>query len=165
MRRCGRHFFWRVCDKLTWRWLKESLPSSGTMLDAAGGTGRWARKVATGKRWIVVCDISKRMLLEGRWTAKKSGVIKKLDFVLGTVDSLPFRSKAFRFMMCEHAFFTFQGTERPLREFMRVLARRGGFFISVQSRYGANHVQLQTLRKGKTRISRGRSENLSKPAK
>jgi ubiquinone/menaquinone biosynthesis C-methylase UbiE len=133
------------------------------MLDAAGGTGRWARKIATGKRWIVVCDISKRMLLEGAGPQLGGAVVKKLDFVLGTVNSLPFRSKVFRFVLCQHAFFTFPSTEKPLREFMRVLARRGGFFISVQSIYGKNLVQLQTLRKGKTCLSGANGENFVEP--
>lgn len=115
--------YFKLYDYVTWKSLESCLPRSGLILDAAGGTGRWGRKIANNKRPAIICDISQNMLREGIRRRGSHSSSKHIFAVRASVDSLPFRRKAFRFLICERAFFTFSNSEGPIREFMRILLK------------------------------------------
>jgi ubiquinone/menaquinone biosynthesis C-methylase UbiE len=35
-------YFQEVYDKITWHYIKPSIPKTGIILDAGGGTGKWS---------------------------------------------------------------------------------------------------------------------------
>jgi ubiquinone/menaquinone biosynthesis C-methylase UbiE len=55
--------FWKTTyDKITWRYIEPYLPKKGLILDAGGGTGKWAIPMAERGLKVVIYDISKEML-------------------------------------------------------------------------------------------------------
>ncbi len=138
--------FFRVYDHQTWECLKATLPRRRiTILDAAGGTGRWTRKIASLGHSVVLCDLSREMITEARKLARRDNSKRKISFIRVSVECLPFRTSVFPFVICEHAFFTFAETERPLKELLRVLRNRGRFFFSIQSIWGKTLQQLKVI--------------------
>lgn len=49
-------------DPIAWRYIEPCLPSRGLVLDAGGGTGKWAIPIAKRGVNVVVCDLSSEML-------------------------------------------------------------------------------------------------------
>ena len=56
--------FFRVYDAITWKYLEPYVPSSSSslVLDAGGGTGRWAIPMAKKGCKVILLDISEKML-------------------------------------------------------------------------------------------------------
>lgn len=70
--------------------------ANGAMLDAGCGTGLVTERLRDKGRFIVGADFSRGMLRK----AKKRLVAHDVDFVLGDVESLPFRPKSFDLILC-----------------------------------------------------------------
>ncbi len=73
--------YWKLYREITWTNLKKYLPKKGaTILDAGGGTGFWARKLAKLGYRVVCGDISKEMLAVGHELAEKERVGRRIEF-------------------------------------------------------------------------------------
>ena len=54
--------FKELYDKITWRYIEPYLPKKGLVLDAGGGTGKWAIPIAKKGLKVIIYDISREML-------------------------------------------------------------------------------------------------------
>jgi ubiquinone/menaquinone biosynthesis C-methylase UbiE len=58
--------FYRLYNTITWENIKKVLPEEGLILDAGGGTGEWAIRLAESGYNVVLTDISRGMLRQAR---------------------------------------------------------------------------------------------------
>jgi len=61
----------RIYDELTWHHIEPYLPSAGLVLDAGGGTGKWAIPIAERGLKVVLLDLSEGMLEVARRKIEK----------------------------------------------------------------------------------------------
>lgn len=74
--------YWQLYRDITWCDLKKYLPKKNSViLDAGGGTGFWARRLATLGYRVVCADLAEGMLEEGQRLAKKAGVDDRIEFI------------------------------------------------------------------------------------
>lgn len=98
------------------------LPIPGRLLDAGGGTGRIARRLAGQAGRIVVVDASRRMLaaaIPGRGLASAAGA----------AEQLPFPAGAFERVVMVDAYHHVSDQAATLRELWRVLGDGGRLVI------------------------------------
>lgn len=58
--------FFRLYNEITWENIKRFLPEKGVILDAGGGTGAWAIRLAELGYDVVLTDVSRGMLRQAR---------------------------------------------------------------------------------------------------
>ena len=95
----------------------------GAFLDLACGSGNYTIALAGLGHDLTGLDVSSRMLVAAR--AKSSQV----NWVLGAVESLPFRDRTFQGALCTLAIHHFDGLAAAFRECHRVLRSRGVFAL------------------------------------
>ncbi len=102
------------------------------MLDAAGGTGDVAFRIAeaggAGTR-VTVCDINAEMLAVGRERAAERGL--DVTFTEGNAEALPFAERSFDACTIAFGIRNVPRIDRALGEFFRVL-RPGGRFLCLE---------------------------------
>jgi len=101
---------------------------NGNVLDLACGTGRLLGFLQALSYETVGIDISKNMLMIAR---KKE---KKIHFVLGDVENLPFRERIFLYSLCSRAFKLFPNPIKFLKECWRCLRINGILSLSFESK-------------------------------
>lgn len=148
--------FFRLLDALTMDWLRLCLPKrkDAVVLDAGGGTGKWAMPIAELGYRVVIVDISTNMLQ----VANKKIRERKLEHVIqtkrGDIESLDFPGKFFDFIICEGDVLGL--TPHPFKaakEFSRVLKKGGRASVSFTNYYkillhkskGASHIPWDFL--------------------
>ncbi|MDH5815861.1 MAG: class I SAM-dependent methyltransferase [Candidatus Nezhaarchaeota archaeon] len=96
------------------------------VLDAGCGTGLITKKLLGRGDFIVGVDFSKGMLQKAK---EKLGKAAEVDFVLGDVEYLPFRSKSFDLVL---SITVLQNCcpSRALKSLLRVLSKRGVLVLS-----------------------------------
>jgi demethylmenaquinone methyltransferase/2-methoxy-6-polyprenyl-1,4-benzoquinol methylase len=99
-----------------------SLPSTGVLLDAGGGTGRVSARLKPQVDGVVVCDLSLPML-------QQSKRHRGLAAVQARGHQLPFADQAFQRILVVDAVHHFQSPRRVLAELMRVIAAGGRMVI------------------------------------
>ena len=99
-----------------------SLPTSGRLLDAGGGTGRVAQALRGLAGQIVVADLSAGML---RQTIGKDGLVA----VRSEVEKLPFAGDTFDRIVVVDAFHHFANHGAAIADLWRVLAPGGRLVI------------------------------------
>lgn len=100
----------------------------GSILDVGCGNGRLSVPLAEAGNTVVGLDLSKHRLLYARNWARKRKV--KLDLVVGSMESLPFKTW-FENLIC---FYSLEFTSNPfkaLKEFHRVLKEKGLLIVSL----------------------------------
>lgn len=70
------------------------------ILDAGGGEGQFARRLAGQGHLITLCDHSGVMLDNARLAAEKEGVATAFNFVHGTIQSLPKPEQPYDLVLC-----------------------------------------------------------------
>jgi ubiquinone/menaquinone biosynthesis C-methylase UbiE len=127
--------FLRMYEHLTWRYLEPYLPDdrSLSILDAGGGTGKWAIRIAElGFRDVRILDLSDAMLTK----ARKRFADKKLDGVLtaqqGDIRELPWPDATFGLVLSEAdaVGYCLDEWETALRELVRVCKPGGVVIVS-----------------------------------
>ncbi|MEM0319873.1 MAG: class I SAM-dependent methyltransferase [Candidatus Nezhaarchaeales archaeon] len=100
------------------------------VLDAGCGTGLITKKLLGRGDFIVGVDFSKGMLQKAK---EKLGKAAEVDFVLGDVEYLPFRSKSFDLVL---SITVLQNCcpSRALKSLLRVLSKRGVLVLSYLKR-------------------------------
>ncbi len=98
------------------------LPTTGWLLDAAGGTGRVSEQLRHTVDGVIVCDLSHRML---RQTRKKALLIP----VRSRIERLPFRNETFSRIVMVDAFHHLADQRLAIAELIRVLKPNGRLVI------------------------------------
>jgi len=125
----GMHRLWKA-DLINW--LAPSKREPLALLDVAGGTGDIARRFldAAPLSAATICDISAEMLDAGR--EKLAGRYgKRLAFVQGNAETLPFPDRSFDFYTIAFGIRNVTQIEAALAEAFRVL-KRGGRFMCLE---------------------------------
>jgi demethylmenaquinone methyltransferase/2-methoxy-6-polyprenyl-1,4-benzoquinol methylase len=126
----GMHRLWKS-ELLTWLAApKSAVPYA--LIDVAGGTGdiafRFLDDAGKGAS-AVVCDISAEMIEAGR--ARANGEERRLDFVLGNAEALPFGDKRFDAYTIAFGMRNLTLIDLALAEAYRVL-KPGGRFLCLE---------------------------------
>ncbi|OGO16549.1 MAG: hypothetical protein A2Y93_15405 [Chloroflexi bacterium RBG_13_68_17] len=98
------------------------LPVAGRLLDAGGGTGRIARRLAGLAGAVTIADASRRMLTAARRLAR-------LGAVACQAERLPFAAGTFERVVMVDAYHHVADQDLTLRELWRVLERGGRMVI------------------------------------
>ena len=129
--------FYKICDVITWKYLKPYLPKSrkAVVLDAGGGTGRWSIPMAKMGLNIVLVDISGGMLNVARRKIKKAGYEDKITIKKGDITKLEYPDETFDLVFCEHVIFLIEEPVKAIQELGRVLKKGCPLIISYQNVY------------------------------
>lgn len=126
----------RVYDEITWKLTEPYLPSSGLVLDAGGGTGRWAIPIAKMGLKVVVYDISNEMLQVAKKKVKKEGLRHTVYMLQGDVGDICFLDHAFDFVLAEGDPISYSDDPgKAVRELARVLKPGGYISAGVDNLY------------------------------
>jgi len=136
--------FFKVYDEITWRYLEPYIPSrpNASVLDAGGGTGRWAIRMAKKGCRVVLLDISEGMLKAARERIKREGLQHCIHVRKGDIKQLDYPNETFDMILCEHALFLFKDQDRVVKELVRVLKKEARIIISAQNRYAQSLAHL-----------------------
>jgi demethylmenaquinone methyltransferase / 2-methoxy-6-polyprenyl-1,4-benzoquinol methylase len=119
----GLHFYWRKCA------LKRlGLKPGDTVLDLCAGTADFALLAAkavepTGK--VVVCDISRLMMIAGQQKIAGTRFDDRIHWVQGDAEQMSFDSGSFDAVIIGYGIRNLVNLEQGLREIYRVLKNRG----------------------------------------
>ncbi len=144
--------FWRIIyDGITWHHIEAWLPREGLALDAGGGTGRWALRMAGARPGlsIVLLDISREMLMVARRKLSEAGLLGRVALVEADICAMPFRPGVFDFALAEGDPISYcEDPKEAAKEIFRVLRPGACAQAGVDSLYRL----IRTL------LSRGRVE-------
>jgi ubiquinone/menaquinone biosynthesis C-methylase UbiE len=142
--------YFRVYDAITWRYLEPYVPagSDAVVLDAGGGTARWAIRMAEKGCRVVLMDSSQEMLNAAARKIQAKGLQHKITLQQGDIADTGYADETFDMILCEHALFLFKEPDVALRELRRVLKKNAALVISAQNRY----VQALSSLAGKPRV-------------
>jgi len=130
--RTFKQFYWRVSDAITWNYLQRYLPKNydSIILDAAGGTGRWATPIAKKGYKVVLVDISQAMLDVANEKIRREGLQDKVTLVKGDMAKLDYPDGFFDFAFClTDALPLVEDIDKTLQEFRRVM-KNGSYVIA-----------------------------------
>jgi ubiquinone/menaquinone biosynthesis C-methylase UbiE len=129
--------YFRVYDAVTWRFLEPHVPVEldAFVLDAGGGTARWAIRIAEKGCKVVLMDSSEKMLRAAANKVKTKGFQHKITLQKGDIAEIGYADEAFDMVLCEHALFPFKEPDVAIRELKRVLKKNAALVVSVQNRY------------------------------
>ncbi|MFB3889530.1 MAG: class I SAM-dependent methyltransferase [Candidatus Bathyarchaeia archaeon] len=129
--------YFKVYDAVTWRYLEPLVPANpdARVLDAGGGTGRWAVRIAAKGCKVDLMDCSTGMLQVARARLKESRLegavaLKKCD-----ITKTEYADETFDLVVCEHALFLVENPDVLLGELRRILKKGAPLVISAQNRY------------------------------
>ena len=134
--------FHRLEYRTTWRFLQKYLPSSGLILDAGGGPGRYTIDLARNGYGVVLLDLVKENLARARQEIERAGVGDNVKQTFeGTITDLSlFSDKSFDAVCCLGGPLSHVHPEserlKATSELIRVLKPGSRLFVSVISRYG-----------------------------
>jgi ubiquinone/menaquinone biosynthesis C-methylase UbiE len=128
--------YFKVYDAVTWKYLEPYVPSNpqAVVLDAGGGTGRWAIRMAAQGCRVVLVDASEGMLKIAERKAEEQN-LQKIAVKTGDITSLDYSDAFFDMILCEHALFLFREPDKVVKELVRVLKTGAPLIISAQNRY------------------------------
>lgn len=129
--------YFKVYDVITWRYVRPCVPTDpdALVLDAGGGTGRWAIRMARKGCKVVLMDISEKMLKVAAKKVKKENLQHRITIKKGDITKTGYVDENFDMILCEHTFFLFREPNILIRELKRVLKRKARSIISAQNRY------------------------------
>ena len=131
--------YWKLYHEITWENVKRFLPKrkNATILDAGGGTGYWAIRLAKLGYRVVLTDISENMLE----VAKKKIETETLQDLIKTDivdirDMVCFPSNHFDMAIAEGDPVSYcLDAEKAVRELARVVKTNAYVVVSVDSKY------------------------------
>jgi ubiquinone/menaquinone biosynthesis C-methylase UbiE len=142
--------YFRVYDAVTWRYLEPYVPaeSDAVVLDAGGGTARWAIRMAEKGCKVVLMDSSEKMLRAAAEKVEAKGLQARITLQKGDITNTGYADETFDMVLCEHALFLFKEPDVAIRELKRVLKKNAALVVSAQNRY----VQALSSIAGKPRV-------------
>ncbi len=129
--------YFKVYDAITWKYLEPYVPTDPNtlVLDAGGGTGRWAVRMARKGCKVVLIDSSEGMLKSATKRVKEEGLQHKIDVRKGDIAETDYANETFDMILCEHALFLFKEPDIVIKELKRILKKKSPLIISAQNRY------------------------------
>lgn len=120
------------------------MPSSSDalVLDAGGGTGKWAVQMAKKGCRVVLLDLSEGMLNIAKEKVAKEGFKHRVTIEKGDLRKLNYSDETFDLVFCEHTLFLLDKPDAALKEFARVLKTGSPLVVSAQNRYVHSLVHL-----------------------
>jgi len=127
----------RVYGYVTWEHLKKYIPENknSLILDAGGGTGRWAIPLAKIGYRVVLCDISKGMLNQAEGKIQEEGLSDRIELKEEDLTDLSFPDQTFNFVLCEDGPISISDSQKVVSELGRVLKKNGKIWACVVGRY------------------------------
>lgn len=127
----------RLLDTITWKHLKPYVPTSPDtfVLDAGGGTGRWATLLAKKGCHVVLIDASEEMLKVAAEKIRRENLQQKITIEKGDMTRTGHIDKSFDMIFCEQTLFLFRQPDVLMKEMKRVLKDGGRLIVSAQNRY------------------------------
>lgn len=129
--------YFKVYDAITWKFIEPYIPTdpNALVLDAGGGTGRWAIRMAKKGCKVVLMDISEGMLRVAAKRVEKEGLQHKMVIEKGDIAKTGYADETFDMILCEHALFLFKKPDIVIKELKRILKKEARLIISAQNRY------------------------------
>ena len=129
--------YFRVYDAVTWKYLEPYVPTepNAVVLDAGGGTARWAIRMAEKGCKVVLMDSSEKMLRAAARKVEAKGLQHRITLQRGDMADTGYADETFDLVLCEHALFLFREPDVAIRELKRVLKKSGALVVSAQNRY------------------------------
>ena len=122
-------YYKKIYDEVTWRFVEPFLPESGLVLDAGGGTGRWAIPIAERGLRVTIYDISKEMLEFASRRAEEEDLGHLITTMEGDIRKIRFSDSTFDFVLAEGDPISYCGNpEKAVQELARV--QKPGSYIS-----------------------------------
>ncbi len=127
---------WILYDALTWKYIEDYLPEGKcTILDAGGGTGKWALELARRGYTVYLTDLSSEMLkkAEKKIDENLSGKVIILE---SDVCTMEFSDNFFDFVLCEGdpVSYCCENHFQALQELVRVAKPHSIIEVGVDSR-------------------------------
>lgn len=129
--------YFKVYDVITWKYIEPYVPTdpNALVLDAGGGTGRWAIRMAKKGCKVILTDISKGMLKVAAKRVEKEGVQHKIIIKMADITKTGFADETFDMILCEHVLFVFKEPDIVINELKRILKKQSRLIVSAQNRY------------------------------
>jgi len=129
--------YFKLFDVITWKYIEPYVPvdPDALVLDAGGGTGRWAIRMARKGCRVVLMDVSEKMLKIAAEKVKEEGLQHKITIKKGDITKTGYADETFDMILCEHTLFLFKQPDSLIRELKRVLKRKARLIISTHKRY------------------------------
>jgi ubiquinone/menaquinone biosynthesis C-methylase UbiE len=129
--------YFKVYDAITWKYTEPYIPADpqAVVLDAGGGTGKWAVKMARKGCKVVLLDISEGMLAQAQMRINKEKLQDRVIIKKGSILNPDFPDETFDLVFCEHALFLFKDPDRVVKALARVLKRDSLMIVSAQNKY------------------------------
>ncbi|MDI6846650.1 MAG: methyltransferase domain-containing protein [Candidatus Bathyarchaeia archaeon] len=129
--------YFKVYDEITWRYIEPYVPidPNALVLDAGGGTGRWAIRMARKGCKVILMDISERMLKVVDKKVRETGLQHKITIKKGDITKTEYANETFDMILCEHTLFLFKEPDALIKELKRILKKKARLIISAQNRY------------------------------
>lgn len=131
------NLYFKVYDAITWKYTEPYVPADphALVLDAGGGTGRWAVQMARKGCKVVLLDIFEGMLALAQTKVNQEKLQDRVIIRKGSILNPDFPSETFDLVFCEHALFLFQDPSKVVKALARVLKRNSLMVISAQNKY------------------------------
>jgi len=139
-----------ILNNVTWKWITGHLPKDkrSRVLDAGGGTGKWAIPIAKLGYEVTLLDISAKMLMVARKKIEEQGLGHLIDVRQGDMERTDFLKEYFDFILCEgDAFSLTPNPARALREFNRILKFDGLVSLNICNHYKLFPIMIQRMAK------------------
>jgi len=129
--------YFKVFDVITWRYIEPYVPvdPDALVLDAGGGTGRWAIRMARKGSKVILMDVSEKMLEIATEKVKDESLQHKITTEKGDITNTGYADETFDMILCEHTLFLFKDPDVVIRELKRVLKSKTRLIISAHNRY------------------------------
>jgi len=129
--------YFKVYDAITWKYIEPYVPTepNALVLDAGGGTGRWAIRMAKKGCKVILMDISNEMLKVAAKRVEKEGIQHKIIIKRADITKTGYADETFDMILCEHALFVFKDPDIVINELKRILKKKSRLIVSAQNRY------------------------------
>lgn len=131
--------YWKLSDEITWHNIQKFLPKkkNALILDAGGGTGRWAIKLAKLGYNVILTDISEGMLEVAKQNIEKLKLSEKIKLKKVDIRNMKcFRSNFFDMAIAEGDVVSYcLNAEKAIKELSRVVKKNGIVIVSVDNKY------------------------------
>jgi ubiquinone/menaquinone biosynthesis C-methylase UbiE len=124
----------KLYAEITWSNIKRFLPKKGSLiLDAGGGTGFFARKLAKLGYRVVLTDIAKNMLETAEKLARREGLQSKIEFIFSDIaDMKEFKDNTFDFVFSNKNVVSYcPKPEKAIKELRRIAKKGAYVYIEV----------------------------------